>query len=214
MHLSPDREKLLVGKGGHKSVYLDPRDNSRCIKIPHDVEDVDLKREIAYRKARKLQHQESDFLPKYYGDVHTDLGRGYIFELIRDYNGELSRNLEYYLQKAEQDYLQVQGLKELVLEGLMKFAHVFLRENICVSNMEACNFLVKLKQAEGDKIENVQYYLVDNIGTHSHVPLIFFVRYIRYEHTLRYYRRFIHDLHNFYPHVVDDTVTEKLLKLR
>ena len=49
-------------------------------------------------------------LPKYFGEVKTDKGAGFVVELIRDFDGEVSKTFEYYLKKDgvlkyKKDYL-------------------------------------------------------------------------------------------------------------
>ena len=56
-------EAAVIGMGGHKKVYVDPRDDRRCIKILFDANDVDWQRELQYREARKKRGMVSCLLP-------------------------------------------------------------------------------------------------------------------------------------------------------
>lgn len=48
-------EDLVIGAGGHKKVYIDPRDNKRCIKILLEEKCEDWEREKKYREIRKAR---------------------------------------------------------------------------------------------------------------------------------------------------------------
>ena len=43
-------ENLYLSRGMHKWVYFHPDNPSLCIKIPYTANDIDLKRELTYRK--------------------------------------------------------------------------------------------------------------------------------------------------------------------
>ncbi len=38
-------------------------------------------------------------LPKFYGEVNTNKGLGFILELIKDYDGNVSKSFAYYLKR-------------------------------------------------------------------------------------------------------------------
>ena len=90
-------EQLLIGRGAHKEVYYHPSNKKLCVKLLYVEPDVDLERELYYRKIRDKRKQESVLLPKYYGTVATNKGTGYLFELVCDYNGKSSITLKDYL---------------------------------------------------------------------------------------------------------------------
>ena len=52
-------EDLVIGAGGHKKVYIDPRDNKRCIKILLEEKCEDWEREKKYREIRKARGQQA-----------------------------------------------------------------------------------------------------------------------------------------------------------
>ena len=92
-------ENLVIGAGGHKKVYIDPRDNKRCVKILLEEKCEDWEREKKYREIRKARGQHGMMLPEYYGEIATNLGTGYVFKRIVDFNGENSKDIgEFLLQ--------------------------------------------------------------------------------------------------------------------
>ena len=80
-------DDLYLSRGMHKWVYYHPHNHSLCIKIPYTPNDIDLSRELRYRKILHSQNKTISLLPKYYGEINTNLGKGYIFERIQDYDG-------------------------------------------------------------------------------------------------------------------------------
>lgn len=94
LHLTED---LFIGRGAHKAVYRHPHNTDLCIKLIYSEPDVDLERELYYRKIRDQRGQVTVLLPKYYGPVVTNQGTGYIFERVCDYDGMNSITLKEYL---------------------------------------------------------------------------------------------------------------------
>lgn len=90
-------EADLLGQGAHKKVYRHPEDPARCVKICFKEDDEDIRRELDYRHRCKRTYY-SQMLPKYCGTVETNLGTGYVFELVRDFDGQMSRTLQTYLE--------------------------------------------------------------------------------------------------------------------
>lgn len=54
-------------------------------------------REINYIEILKKRNKNYDILPKYYGEIETNLGHGYVFEVIRNYDKSKSITLQEIL---------------------------------------------------------------------------------------------------------------------
>lgn len=102
LHESPVvlTDALFIGRGANKSVYIDPEDASRCIKVAHRADSLDLPREFRYRKSRERRGLASTLLTAYYGPVATTRGPGHRFERVVDFDGAPSRPLEAFLREA------------------------------------------------------------------------------------------------------------------
>ena len=87
-------EVLFIGKGHHNAVYKPPANENLCIKIPFALPDVDITKELAYRKALSRRKKKLSLLTEYLGTVETNLGTGYVFERIVDYDGSASNQSE------------------------------------------------------------------------------------------------------------------------
>ena len=57
----------------------------------------DLKREINYIQVLRRRNKDYSILPQYYGKAETNLGTGYVFEIIRDYDGNKCKTLEDFI---------------------------------------------------------------------------------------------------------------------
>ena len=52
-------------------------------------------------------------LPEFYGNIETSPGAGAVFDLVRDYTGQISQPLERYLSDEPLTEQHLQGLKPL-----------------------------------------------------------------------------------------------------
>lgn len=182
-------EDAVIGMGGHKKVYVDPRDDRRCIKILFDANDVDWQRELRYREVREKRGMVSHMLPEYYGQVATNLGTGYVFERIVDYDGKNSRDLRQIMLEIEK------APNHDLLEFCMSaFLRSMLAERIITTNVEYENFLVQMLTESHGRMR-----VVDNIGTHSRVPLILYVDEFARCHVKRYFIRLLNDMARDFP---------------
>lgn len=192
------REEHVLGAGGHKKVYIDPGDSRRCIKILFNEDDVDWKRELTYREARKRRGLMSKLLPEYYGRTVTNMGTGYVFERVADYDGRTSRDLRCIMMEVEKA-----PNHDLFEFYMSTFLHSMLAERIITTNVEYENFLVQMVTEEHGRLR-----VVDNIGTHSRLPLILYVDDFARNHVKRYFLRLLYEMAKDFP----KSMNQKLLK--
>ena len=121
------KEEDFVAKGNERACYIHPADKNKAVKISYEQDlgrskQSDL--EIAYYKELlKKRDMSWKHLPKYYGEIETDKGTGFIIELIRDYDGEISKSFAYYIDKDGVDKYK-QELKEYK-EYFLKYHIIF-----------------------------------------------------------------------------------------
>lgn len=97
-------ESLFIGKGFHKATYMHPQDTNLCIKvmINSNVDAVkQLKRELKHNTQLQNKNASLKALSAYIGTQRTNLGQGYLFEIVRDYNKNISKSLSEYLVDAD-----------------------------------------------------------------------------------------------------------------
>ncbi len=194
-------EDLVIGAGGHKKVYIDPRDNKRCIQILLEEKCEDWEREKKYREIRKTRGQHGMMLPEYFGEVATNLGTGYVFERIVDYDGKNSKDIGEFLRTAKE------VPSPLEIEYLVKrFFYGMLAEKIIVTNAEYCNFLVQRVTPHLNQIR-----VVDNIGSHILIPIDCYIDRLADRHIKRYFVRLLQETYRDFPNLMPREQFEKIV---
>lgn len=150
-------DKLLVvaekiGIGKEKACYVHPQDQNKAIKIPLGEVRVQTDREIRYYHKLLKRNISYSHMPQFYGLVTTNLGEGYVVDLVRDFDGEISKSLEWYLQNgyALDDFSpHLHALKKYFLQNRIIFNHDMYEGNLLVKKISA---------------ENMQLVIIDGIG--------------------------------------------------
>lgn len=142
-----------VGTGKEKACYVHPHDSNKAIKVPIGSTRVQTDREIRYyKKLLKRKNVFYSHMPQFYGLVTTNLGEGYVVDLVRDYDGEISKSLEWYLQHGStlNDFsMHLQELKTYFLQNSIVFNHDMYDGNLLVKKVSP---------------EKMQLVIIDGIG--------------------------------------------------
>lgn len=195
-------DTLLYGQGSHKKRFLHPHNKNLCIKIAYNEGgQKDLIREINYIDVLKRRHKDYSILPKYFGKVNTNLGTGYVFEIIRDYNNDRTQTLEDFitdLNLFSQNYsLIVRLLKELK-EKLYKneiITMVLFPENILFQKTDENNYRVRI---------------VNDMGSAVLIPLEYHFKYFAHTKILRRWKMFLDVLRNKYASHLSEKLIEEI----
>ena len=147
---------LLIGSGGVRRVYRHPSDEGKCIKITHNKSrSRAVCREISYLKKYQRQGKPFKHLPHFYGFCRTNLGKGSIFELIRDYDGNISQKLSDHATKIVKAPLPAPKILSLLNE----LRRHLLAHRIIVSDPAPHNLVVQFVAPEQPRL-----VVVDGIG--------------------------------------------------
>ncbi len=116
-----------IGIGRERACYVHPEDPRLAIKMPKgDVSDQ-TKRDLKfYRGLKKRGVKGIPHIPGFHGLCDTNLGRGIVVDLIRNYDGEISRPLNWYLAQGvpiEEFERFLEELKQSFLNNLIIFNH-------------------------------------------------------------------------------------------
>lgn len=195
-------DSLLYGQGSHKKCFLHPRNKNLCIKIAYNEGgQKDLIRVINYIDVLKRRHKDYSILPKYFGKVNTNLGTGYVFEIIRDYNNGRTQTLEDFitdLNLFSQNYsLIVRLLKELK-EKLYKneiITMVLFPENILFQKTDENTYRVRI---------------VNDMGSAVLIPLEYHFKYFAHTKILRRWKMFLDVLRNKYASHLSEKLIEEI----
>ncbi len=161
MKLFLSRENIL-GRGTNKIVYYHPEDRNKCIKFSLDSSDeTDIHYELKFRKICKGRVERSTLLTKYYGTAETNLGTGYVFELVRDYDGQLS---ETFL-----DLLLREKASPAVYKALAVLKEKLFEELIITYKLFPDNFMIQRISETESRIR-----IIDGIGMHVLLPLPYY----------------------------------------
>ena len=161
---------------------------------------TDLLREINYIKILKKRNKNSDILAKYYGEIETNLGHGYVFEVIRNYDKSKSITLQEILldEKLFDNYfnLTVKLLKDLknnLFENEIITMGIF-PENIIFQQIDSQTYKVRI---------------VNDMGSGVLIPLEYHFLYFAKAKVARRWEEFITNLKKLYP----SGLTNKLISL-
>lgn len=190
------KPELLLGEGRHKVVYAHPTDEHKCIKIMKNAADTELQRELKYYKALARRGKQLSMMVQYYGEVSTNLGTGYVFEQVKDFDGTTSHELTAIFKDRE-------NMEKLLgctaQEVLRKFQQLCFEEKPVVSNMDPYNYMIQ-------RLSPTEYTIrvIDNIGTPSHIPLAYYFDYFASKHIHKYWRRFVKKYAPLYPDIFSE----------
>ena len=128
-----------IGKGKKRACYVHPEDPRKAIKIPIGEISAQSRREIKFYRNLKKRHKTSiPHIPKFYGLCETNLGQGIVVDLIRNYDGEISRPLNWYLAEGYPiEYFEscLVELRQSLLENLIIFRHDLTIENLLLQKL-------------------------------------------------------------------------------
>jgi hypothetical protein len=176
-----------IGKGRERTCYVLPDDSTKIVKISGDETNAQTRREVAfYRTIEKKKDFNYAQLPRFYGLCNTNLGEGFIVDLVQDYNGEISKSLRWYLNQgsllAEFETL-LEDLKKYLLEQLIIINHDMVPGNLLLQKLSSKSSRLVLIDGIGDvvAIRWLNYFP-------SHVRSKIRRRWERFENRLRQQR--------------------------
>jgi hypothetical protein len=153
-------DSLFIASGTNRACYIDPNDDKKCIKITISGDSKETNREISYYKFLQKKGVSWDMLAQFYGCVDTNLGNGEVVELIRDYNSEISKSLDYYfriLNKTD----EIQKFLKL-LKGLKEYLY---KEKIYIKDLNAVNIVYQRYDEEDGRL-----VVIDGLAHASYIP--------------------------------------------
>lgn len=151
-------DSLIIGKGAHRVCYRHPLELNKCIKINHTEHDRAQELECRYYKKLGSTSIFWKYISKYYGVIDTNLGNGYEYELILDYNQSISLPVSEYLSgSSARDMPQ-----KVILNSLRELKKFLMDNKIIVRNLRPYNIMFKrTAPQQGHSV------IIDNIGHHN-----------------------------------------------
>lgn len=170
-----------LAKGSHRAIYLHPFDQKKCIKIvmkecqqkmreknTHWYKKIrplawfdENKKEIkAYTILNKKNEEIFNYIPKFYGVIHTNLGDGMLIDYVD--------NSITLLQ-----YIKNYGFSYQLQEALLQTLKVLYQNNIQIRDQHPDNYIIQFLKDNQIKIE-----LIDGIGNSQLIPLANYITFI------------------------------------
>jgi hypothetical protein len=152
----------IIGKGYHRECYVHPENNNLCIKIVVLGDLKESQREQQYYRLLQNRNTPWEILPEFHGVVETNLGSGAVFDLIRDYDGNVSKTMVHYLTSAGKPDTSDPGLLEAI--DLLKLS--LYKHTIITMTLKPKNIVYKKLTPEKGRL-----IIIDNIGNSDFIPI-------------------------------------------
>lgn len=153
--------EFFISAGTDRECYRHPSHPEYCIKILRpDRHPRRFRREIRFYRRLALRRIDMLRLTRYHGNIDTNLGKGAVFDLVSDFDGQTSRTLEYYLGLGETDF------DAWAVEDLNDLTREFYRNWIVFHDLNPANLLV-WRLGENRKC----LVAIDGIGHNHLLPL-------------------------------------------
>lgn len=156
----------LIGRGLRRECYFHPEDESKCIKIVVIGDHKETVREQSYYRLLERRKISWNMLARFYGNIETNRGEGAVFELIRDYTGEVSKTLEHYFSVNNGSDLNYQALTR----SLPLLKEYLLQWKIVTLAIKPQNIVYR--RVNPDEADLV---VIDNIGNSDFIPICNYV---------------------------------------
>ncbi|MBT3200476.1 MAG: hypothetical protein HN350_11215 [Phycisphaerales bacterium] len=174
-------KSTFIGKGRHRECYVHPEDPDKCVKIIVLGDQTETQREQAYYRRLDRRKISWSMLSRYCGDVQTNMGPGAVFELVRDYNGEVSKPMTNYLPAADEPDADIDTL----LNAITTLKKYMLDQKIVTMTLQTKNILYQRTSPTDGKL-----VIVDGIGNSDYIPICNYVGFMATIKIKRRWKRF------------------------
>jgi len=153
--------KYFVAEGTDRRCYRHPDDPNYCVKVLlPERRSGRFWREVNYYKSLQRRGVQFSHLAGFHGLVDTSLGKGAIFELVLDADGQVSKSLDYYLAQEDERFnsqviMEIESLKQYFYDQWIVF-HDLNPTNVLVKQLDLGKF---------------RLIVIDGIGHNHFIPL-------------------------------------------
>ena len=175
-----------IGQGQERICYRHPGDASKLIKIQRGSSDKQTRRELRFYRdlARRGMHEFSH-IPAFHGVVDTNLGRGFVVDLVADHDGEVSKSLWWHFQRGypvSEFEAYLDELRRYLLEARIVFSVDMGRYNVLFQKLSP---------------EQARLVVIDGLGNHSAINWLDAIGFFARRKIERRWRRFIGRLRDY-----------------
>jgi len=141
MILLKNREPIAAS--GSRACYLHPEDENKVIKIVR-MKTTSRKKQTNWQEWKHYhyllkQHGKLDFINECYGFITTDLGKGLVWQCVRDASGEISSTITNIMQSPDGYEL------EKVERALGHFCEFLIEKNIQLFDLNPGNVMIRIR---------------------------------------------------------------------
>lgn len=180
-----------IGKGIHRKCYVHPEDRRKCIKVVYFDHDKEGLREEAYYRHLEKRAISWEMIPKFYGEVDTDLGKGAVFDLVCDHDGTPAKNLLYFLSLEELS----ENKREALQAALFRLKDYMIKQRVFTREIDPRNISCSVL-ASGE----FHLYLVDNLDNTDAIPIANYISILARKKVERKWTRFVNKMRAQFPH--------------
>ena len=192
---------LFLGDGNHKIVYAHPTDKAFCVKLLRTLDDPDFAKEMRYRKALGNRAESMTLITKYFGEVETSKGTGYLFERVLDFDGKISQTMLNVFEDTIADKKLLPATENLLLD----FKRVYFAEKFLLAGVDPDNYLVQKISPTERRVR-----IIDNIGCSATIPLPYYFDYFTQKRLKKYWQRFVDLIRTDYGNLFSEEFLSKL----
>lgn len=153
-----------IAQGDNRICYQHPNDKNLCVKVDKNQQEMDSYQEVKYyKKLEKKDFSNFDyqFFSKYYGQTETNLGIGFIYDLILDETTQvISNTLQYCLDAGTIE-------NSTLASAINRLKQQMIKHRVFVSNLYPKNICCKILSDH-----SIELILVDALGHRDFFPLI------------------------------------------
>jgi len=197
-------DDLFLGDGNHKIVYAHPTDKNLCVKLLRTPDDPDFAKEMRYRKALGSRADSMTLLTKYFGEVETSKGKGYLFERVLDFDGKISQTMLNVFDNTIANKKLLPATEKLLLD----FKRVYFDEKFLLAGVDPDNYLVQRTSPTERRVR-----IIDNIGCSASIPLPYYFNYFAQKRLKKYWGRFVDLMRSDYEKLFDAEFLRKLAEI-
>ncbi len=182
-------DEHFMAEGVYQKCYRHPDNDALCIKISkQNLETSRLLYEINYFKKiskKNWKRFEYPFFTKYHGEVETNLGTGFVYDLITDETtGEISKTMEYYILNPTPKISD-----EILRDGFDRLVRMMIKHRVIANDIRSKNICCKIL-----KDDSIQMIIIDGVGHRDFIPIVEWSSFFAKKKIMR--RLIKHDLHS------------------
>jgi hypothetical protein len=175
-------KKHYIAEGLERICYYHPTNLNLCIKIGKigvDVKRLDFEVSYYNKISNKYKNYEYEFHTKYYGKIQTNLGIGYVYDIVRDQkSNKISLTLRDYLLTKNSPIND-----SIIKMALNRLKSCMIRNKIFVGDLRARNLCCKIMNDN-----SIELIVIDGLGHRDFFP---FGDYFTYFAKKKVERRFL-----------------------